>query len=116
MLPFLFIFMPLNASFGEAPDAKTAQTINESDYIKDTAPVGRGELPVLVNKDTKKVEYFRDEDTEEWMAADKSKIDLQKQYDDRNKIRMDRGFKESQEELDRMEEDSFKGWIYDRPK
>ena len=90
--------------------------VNESDYINDTVPVGKGELPVLVNKDTKKVEYYMDEDKKEWVAADKSAIDLQKQYNNRVKIRDERSFGESQEELNRFEEDSMKGWIYDRPK
>jgi RNA polymerase-binding transcription factor DksA len=91
-------------------------TVNESDYIKDTVPVGNRELPVLLNKDTKKVEYCRDEDKEEWVAADKSTIDLQKQYDDRVSIRDERQMRQTQKDLDEMEEDSFKGWIYDRPK
>jgi len=107
LLILIFICLPLNIVIA---------AVDESNYMKDKVPVGGGELAVLVNKDTKKVEYFRDADKADWVAADKSKIDLQKQYDDRNKIRMDRGFKESQEELDRFEEDSMKGWIYDRPK
>jgi hypothetical protein len=111
----LLICPQLNAAAAEITGAKTTQSVNESDYTKDTVPVGRGELPVLVNKETKKVEYFRDADSGDWAAADTGKIDLQKQYDDRVKIRDERSFRQSQKELDRMEEDSMEGWIYDRP-
>lgn len=102
----IILFLSLSACvFAAGPQSPAEQ---EDVYRKDRAPVGRRELPILVNKLTGKVEYYWSEETKMWVEAGKRQAELQKQYDDRDKIRDERSFKQTQEEMNRLHDESFK--------
>lgn len=84
----------------------------ESQYSKDTVPVEGSyacqigydpacELPVLLNKETGRVEYFWSSSQNKWIAAGDQQITLQALYDKRKRIRDQRQLKEMQEEMDK---------------
>ena len=98
-----------------------AVQVDEAMYNKDTVPIDNTyacqvgsvnacEVPVLLSKQFKKIEYYWSTKAKRWVSAGAQQAALQVLYDKIEDIRVDRQLKEMQGELDRehrsqMEED-----------
>lgn len=92
--------------------------VDESRYIKDTVPVENTyacqvgnesacELPILLNKANKKVEYYWSDADNKWLGVGDKQAAFQKLYRDREDIRIQRQMKRTQEEMNRRLRESM---------
>ncbi|MDD5436450.1 MAG: hypothetical protein PHX20_02795 [Candidatus Omnitrophica bacterium] len=122
----------LNAHATEAMRARemmrssAVAEVDESRYVRDTVPVddtyayeigygGACEVPVLLNKDTGKVEYYRSYAEDKWIIAGNQEEALQGLYDRRQDIRDERRLKGMQDEMNRRNRASMSERMQQRP-
>ena len=96
----------------EPKQAALVTAVDESLYNKDTVPVDNTyacqvgntsacEVPILLNKTTKKIEYYWSTDANGWVKSGDQQAALQALYDKREEIRTQRQLKRTQGEMDR---------------
>lgn len=74
---------------------------DERVYYRDSVAVKKTGIPILVNRETLKVEYFWSYEDKAWIGADKSPFDLQKEYDEGIQL------SDMQAELNRMHDETW---------
>ena len=103
-----------------------AIAIDESLYNKETIPVDNiyacqvgytsaCEVPVLLNKATKKVEYYWSGADNKWVNAGDRQAAFQALYDKREEVRTQRQLKSMQDEMDRRHRESMEEGRQDIP-
>ena len=92
--------------------------VNESLYDKETVPVDNTyacqvgcvsacEMPVLLNKMTKKIEYYWSTADNKWVVAGDQQTALQAMYDKREEIRTQRQLKSMQDEINKLHKEDM---------
>ena len=124
---FIVVSMFAISAYGEeVKKDSTAITVNESLYDKESVPVENTyacqvgyasacEVPVLLNKITKKIEYYWSGADSKWVIAGDQQAALQDLYNKREAIRTQRQLKAMQDEMDRRARESMEEGQHNTP-
>jgi hypothetical protein len=96
------------SAFSESKEAEFDKNL----YMEDTLPYKEGELSVLINRNSGKVEYYWMDESDEWMAVGSEDKELQYLYENRNKIRKERQLRGMQQEMNALEADTMHEDMY----